>query len=107
MRRTITASDFGWPEPIPEQLEQRKRISDRAVLLGHIDHIIRPPAWVYEEMELAIRHALAGNRTAKIESRDGSDYVAADLLERWELEELLETYARPADDPGYRDGRGL
>lgn len=30
------------------------------------------------------------NRTAKIESRDGSGYVVADLLERWELEELLE-----------------
>ena len=86
-----------------EELAERKRISDRTVLLNHIDHIIRPPAWVYEEMEEAIRHALAGTLTAAIESRDGHSYVVADLLERWELDELLDIYARPPDDPSYRD----
>jgi hypothetical protein len=80
-----------------------KRIADRAVLLDHIDHIIRPPAWVYEEIEEAIQHTLAGNLAAEIKSRDGKSYVAADLVERWEIdEELLEIYARPPDDRRYR-----
>ena len=66
-------------------------------------HPSRPPASVYEEIEDAIRHALAGNLTAEIESRDGRGHLGADLLERWEPEELLQTYARPPDDPDYRD----
>lgn len=107
MRPTIAIPNVYEPEPNPEELAQRKRVSDRRMLLTHVDHIIRPPAWVYEEMEEAIRHAIAGNRTAKIESRDGRDYVVADLLQRWELEELIEIYARSPDDPGYRDNRGL
>jgi hypothetical protein len=103
MRRTIATPDLYGSEPTVKQLAARKRIADRAVLLDHVDCIIRPPAWVYEEIEEAIRHALAGNRTEKIESRDGTDYVVADLVERWGLEELFETYARPPDDPSYRD----
>ena len=90
----------------PEELAQRKRISDRAVLLEHVDHVIRPPAWVYKEIEEAIRHAIAGDSTAKVKSRDGTDYVVADLIERWEIDdEILETYARPPHDPVYHDER--
>ncbi|MGH2701299.1 MAG: hypothetical protein ACRDJ2_05925 [Actinomycetota bacterium] len=101
MSPRIAIPDLHTPEPTPEELAQRKRISDRAVLLSHVDCIIRPPAWVYGEIEEAIRPALAGNRTAKIESRDGAEYAVADLLERWELDELLAIYARPPDDPSY------
>jgi hypothetical protein len=102
MRRTHPLPDFQAPEPTPEELVRRKQISDRAALVDHIDHILRPPAWVYEEIEEAIRHALAGNLTARIESRDGTSYTAAALIERWELEEMLEVYGRSSDDPGYR-----
>ena len=55
---------------------------------------------MYEEIEEAIRHALAGKLTAQIESRDGHSYVVAELVERWELEEMLEVYRRALDDPG-------
>ena len=103
MRHEIAIPDFHRQDPTSEELAYRKRISDRAMLLHHIDHIIRPPAWVYEEIEEAIRHALAGDLTAEIESRDGDSYVVANLLERWELEELLEIYAQPPDHPHYRD----
>ena len=90
-------------EQTAEELQRSKAIADRAVLLGHIDHIIRPPAWVYEEIEEAIRHALAGNLTAEIQSRDGGSHVVADLIERWELgEDLLKDYARPPNDPAYQ-----
>ena len=42
--------------------------------------------------------------SAEVTSRDGSDYIVADVVERWELDdELLEMYARPPDDPSYRD----
>jgi hypothetical protein len=102
IKRETAIPDFHDPELTSAELVKRKRISDRAILLDHIDHVIRPPAWVYEEIEEAIRHALAGDLTAEIGSRDGSRYVVADLVDRWELEELLETYARPADDPAYR-----
>ena len=102
MKREIATPDFDGPDPTSAELLERKRISDRAVLLDHIDQIIRPPAWVYKEIEEAIRHALAGNLTAAIKSRDGSSYAVADLVERWELEGLLEIYARPPDDRGYQ-----
>lgn len=103
MSRTPTAAHFEAPELTPEELAQRKRISDRRMLLDHVDWIIRPPAWIYEEIEAAIRHVLAGDHAATIESRDGRRYAVADLVERWELEEMLEPYARPAHDPSYRD----
>lgn len=99
--RTVPLPDSLGPEPTPDELAERKRIADRAELLDHIDCLIRPPAWVYEEIEAAIRHALAGNLTAEIESRDGLSYTAADLMERWELEVMLETYRRGPDDPTY------
>ena len=104
MRRTNPIPDFRGAEPTPDELAQRKRIADRADLLDHIDYILRPPAWVYEEIEAAIRHALAGNLTAEIESRDGHSYATADLMERWELEGMLEIYLRAADDPSYEVG---
>jgi uncharacterized protein YbjT (DUF2867 family) len=102
MKHEIAIPAFDGPEPTSAELAERKRISDRAVLLDHIDHIIRPPAWVYQEIEEAIRHALAGNLTAEIKSQDGSSYFVAELVERWELQELLEVYRRPPDDPSYR-----
>jgi hypothetical protein len=93
--------DFRGPEPTAEELAERKRICDRAELLDHVDCIVRPPSWVYEEIEEAIRHAIAGDHTAEIESRDGDRYVVADLVERWELEDMLEVYRRAPDDPSY------
>ena len=103
MRRRIPIPDFTDSEPSPEALAERKRIADRAVLLDHVDRIMRPPAWVYAEMEEAIQHALEGNLTAEVESRDGWRYVVGDLVERWELEDVLEFYARSPDDSSYRD----
>lgn len=61
----MTGADLRGHELAPEELAQRKRIADRAALLRHVDSILRPPAWVYEEMEDAIRHALANNLTAE------------------------------------------
>jgi hypothetical protein len=101
MRRAIPIPDFQGPEPTPEELAQRKRISDRAELLDHVDHLVRPPGWGYAEIEQAIRHALRGNLTAEIQSRDGHNYTVSELVERWELEDMLEVYRRPADDPSY------
>ena len=93
---------FEHPEPTPEELAERKLLSDRRSLLRHVDHIVRPPGWVYDEIEEAIRHALAGNLTAEVKSRDGSSYIVAELLERWEIdEELLDAYARRPDDASY------
>ena len=93
---------FEQPDAAPEQLAERKRISDRAALLHHVDRILRPPAWVYEEIEEAIHHAIAGNLAAEVMSRDGVSYVVADLIERWELEEMLDVYRRPPADPSYQ-----
>lgn len=106
MRRRLAHPDYDEPEPTPEELAERKRISDRARLLDHIDSIVRPPAWVYQEIEEAIRHALDGRLTAEIDSRDGHSYTVADLMNRWELEEMLEVYGRPPDDPSYEAGSG-
>jgi hypothetical protein len=96
--------DFRGPEPTAEELAERKRICDRAELLDHVDHILRPPPWVYSELEEAIRHAIADELTAEIESRDGHRYVVAELVERWELEDVLDVYRRPPDDPSYPSG---
>ena len=74
------------------------RSRDRA---NHVDSIVRPPPWVYKEIEEAIRHAIAGDHTAEIESRDGHRYVVDDLVERWELEDMLEVYRLAPDDPSY------
>jgi hypothetical protein len=97
-------SDFRGPEPTTEELAERKRICDRSALLDHVDYIVRPPPWVYEEIEEAIRHAIAGDLAEEIESRDGHRYLVADLVERWELEEMLDVYRRAPDDPSYPSG---
>jgi hypothetical protein len=94
--------NFEQSDATPEQLAERKRIADRAALLDHVDHMLRPPPWVYEEIEEAIHHAIAGNLAAKVMSRDGVSYVVADLVERWELEEMLEVYRRSPADPSYQ-----
>lgn len=96
--------DFSGSEPTADELAERKRICDRAALLDHVDHILRPPPWVYEEIEEAIRRAIAGELTVEIESRDGHRYVVADLVERWELEEMLAVYQRAPDDASYPRG---
>ena len=98
--------DFLGPEPTAEELAERKRICDRAVLLNHVDDIIRPPYWVYDEIEEAVGYAIAGDVTTKIQSRKGTRYAAAELVERWELEDMLETYRRAPDDPSYGSGAG-
>ena len=97
--------DFRGPEPTAEELAERKRICDRSQLLDHVDAILRPPAWVYDEIEQAIRHAIAGDLTAEIESRDGHRYMVAEMIERWELaEEIFDVYRRAPDDPSYPSG---
>lgn len=93
--------DFGELEPTSEELAQRKRLCDRAELIDHIDRLLRPPAWVYEEIEEAIGRALAGDLAAEIESLGGRNYTVASLIDRWELEEMLGRYGRPRDDPSY------
>ena len=98
------SADSEHPPLTEEQLVRRKRIKDRSELLRHIDHVIRPPAWVYEEIEEAIGHAIHGRPDAKIESRDGHRYEVADLVERWELDgELLDVDRRTVDDSDYED----
>lgn len=104
MKHEAPFSGFPGPEPTPDELARRKRISDRAELLAHIDHILRPPGWVYDEIEEAIRQGLAGNLNARIESREGRTYAAAELIEGWELEPMFEVYGRALDDPSYRRG---
>jgi hypothetical protein len=101
MRRSIPIPDFAGPSPTTEELDQRKRVSDRAELLDHVDDIVRPPPWVYAEIEEAIAHAIEGRLTAEIQSRDGGTYVVADLIDRWDLGEMLPIYARRRDDPSY------
>jgi hypothetical protein len=96
--------DFRGPEPTAEELAQRKRICDRAELLEHVDFILRPPPWVYDEIEEAIGHAIAGELTEMVESRDGHRYAVTDLVERWKLDEILDAYKRAPDDPTYPSG---
>jgi hypothetical protein len=93
-------SDFAGPEPTPEELAERKRLSDRVELLDHVDDVLRPPPWAYSEMEEAIEHAIAGRLDATIHSRAG-DYLVSDLVERWELEDVLDFYRRDPSDPSY------
>lgn len=90
------------PEPSNEERLKRKHVADRRVLLRHVDWILRPPTWVYDEIEQAIDHANEGRLDATVESRDGHRYTVSELVERWELDdELLEVYRRSADDPAY------
>lgn len=96
----VSMSDFKGPEPTPEELAERKRLSDRVELLDHVDDVLRPPAWVYSEMEEAIEHAIAGRLDATVHSREG-DYRVSDLVERWELEDVLDAYRRDPTDPSY------
>ena len=104
MRLPAPLPDFSDTVPTLDELTERKRVADRSSLLDHVDHLVRPPGWVYREIEEAIEHAIAGRFEAKIQSRDGCDYSVAELVERWELdEELLDLYRRPADDPSYED----
>jgi hypothetical protein len=98
--------DLNPPEPTPEELNERKRRSDRKHLLDHIDYVRRLPYWVYDDIEEAIGHAIAGKPNATIESREGR-YTATELIECWEIdEELLDLYRRPVDDPSYEDSFG-
>ena len=101
MPRNVPISDFEEPDPTPNELAQRKRIADRAELLRHVEFILGPPGWVYDEIEAAISHALDGNLEAEIESRYGHRYSAADLMERWELHDMLEIYGRAPNDSSY------
>jgi len=39
-----------------------------------------------------------------VESRDGHRYAVTDLVERWELDEILDVYRRAPDDPSYPSG---
>ena len=100
-RRRINIADFAGPEPTAEELAHRKVVSDRAELLAHVDDLLRPPPWVYKEIESAIEHAIAGRLDATVHSREG-EYKVSDLVERWELEgEILDAYRRDPSDPSY------
>lgn len=98
--RSVAIADFSGPEPTDEELADRKRVSDRAELLDHVDQLLRPPAWIYDEIETAIEHAIAGRLDATISTREGS-YRVSELVDRWELESILEVYARHPSDPSY------
>lgn len=100
-RHPIVISDFAGPEPTAEELETRKRITDRAHLLDHVDDLLRPPPWVYQEIEVAMEHAIKDELDATISSRDGRDYQVSDLVDRWELDRLMDLYAREPNDPRY------
>lgn len=55
-----------------------------------------------ERSSKAIAAAIEGQAERTIESRDGREYPASELIENWELdEELLACYARPTDHPDY------
>jgi hypothetical protein len=98
--RSVVIADFKGPEPTDEELSERKRLSDRAELLEHMDDVLRPPPWVYDDMETAIEHAIAGRLDATLSTREGR-YRVDELVDRWELEPMLEVYARERSDPSY------
>lgn len=86
-----------------EDLERDMSIADRKILLAHVDLMLRPPVWVYEDMEKAIACANRGKPESEILCGDGYTRTASELIERWELEDLLEAYARPLEHEAYRE----
>lgn len=98
--RKVSMADFKGPEPTPQELAERMRLSDRVELLDHVDDLLRPPPWVYREIECAIEHAIAGRLDATVHSREG-EYTVSELFERWNLAEIIDTYRRDPSDPSY------
>lgn len=92
------------PELTPEDRADRKRVADRRRLLDHVERVRRMPAWVYRDMEAAIACAIAGAIERAIECGDGRTLTAAELMEVWELDRLIEVYRRPADHDEYEGG---
>jgi hypothetical protein len=78
--RSVVIADFKGPEPTDEELSERKRLSDRAELLEHMDDVLRPPPWVYDDMETAIEHAIAGRLDATLSTREGATGSMSSLI---------------------------
>jgi len=53
-------------------------------------------------MEKAIASANCGLSNSEIACGDGYTRTASELIELWELNDLLEVYSRPADHEDYR-----
>jgi hypothetical protein len=79
---------------------------DRARLLYHLDHFFRPPAWFYDEIEKAIELAAEG-KDGELTDLEGDRYPVRELIEHYQLEELVDEAESPsaAEDPsvGYPD----
>jgi hypothetical protein len=99
-----TKNEFSWPEPHKATGEERKfnkRVSDRKILLDHVDYVMRPPVWVYEDIEAAIARVNADDSSAVVETGEGK-MTAQQLMEIWEIEEhVLEAYARLLEHEDY------
>lgn len=98
--RSVAITDFKGPEPTGAELANRKRVSDRAELLDHVEQLLRPPARVYDEIEAAIEHAIAGRLDAIVATGEGR-YRVSELVDRWDLKPILEVYARHPSDASY------
>ena len=66
-------------------------LADRTLLVEHLDWVIRPPlaGWFVDQIAEAIELAAAGKDDAWIEV-DMKNREVTDVVERWELEELVE-----------------
>jgi hypothetical protein len=77
-------------EPTEEEKERDRRIDARRELIDHIDWLIRPPAWFYEQLEETIELAANGREGERVEI-DCRRYTVAEAVERWELHGLVES----------------
>lgn len=76
-------------EPTEEEKERELRVAKRRELLDHIDFLIRPSARFYEQLEQAIELAAEGRTDEPIEM-DRELCTVSEVIESWELEELVE-----------------
>jgi hypothetical protein len=61
---------------------------------AHLDHFFRPPAWFYDEIEKAIELAAEG-KDEELTDLDCRRYPVRELIEHYQLEELVEAAASP------------
>ncbi|MGI8727671.1 MAG: hypothetical protein ACR2K6_08355 [Solirubrobacterales bacterium] len=64
------------------------RIARRRLLLDQLDFYFRPPAWFYEEIEVAIDLASRGREDEQTEL-EGRRYPVRELIDHYALDELV------------------
>ena len=77
-------------------MTDERRLRERARLLHHIDWIIRPRAYFYEQLENAIQLAAAGRSEDQVEV-DCRRCLVKDVISDWELGEFVDRVVEGRD----------